>query len=187
MKTADRNLAIPASQRGFMLLEVLISIIILAYGLLGLAGLQLKVQSSETESYQRAQAILLTEEMADMLSANRANAASYVTTSPLGTGDGEPSSCTGLTGVQLDECTWSNQLKGAAEVNAGTNVGAMTNAVGCIESLGGSPSVYRVTVAWQGTTQLNPPALTCGQNLFGNDGNRRAIASLVTIANLTAP
>jgi len=170
-----------------MLLEVLISIVILAFGLLGLAGLQLKVQSSETESYQRAQAILLTQEMANMLSANRANAASYVTGTPLGTGDGEPSSCTALTGVQLDQCTWSNQLKGASETNAGTNVGAMANAVGCIESLGGSPSVYRVTVAWQGMTQLSAPALTCGLNLYGNDGNRRAIASLITIANLTAP
>ncbi len=179
--------SIQAKQGGFMLLEVLISIIILAFGLLGLAGLQLKVQGSETESYQRAQAILLTQEMASMLSANRANASSYVTSSPLGTGDGEPSSCTNLTGVQLDQCTWSNQLKGASEVNSGANVGAMTNAVGCIESLGGSPSVYRVTVAWQGMTQLSPPALTCGQNLYGNDGNRRAISSLVTIASLTAP
>ncbi len=169
-----------------MLLEVLISIIILAFGLLGLAGLQLKVQNSETESYQRAQAILLTQEMASMLSANRANAASYVTSTPLGTGDSQPSSCTGQ-GMQLDECTWSNQLKGAAEVNSGVNVGAMTNAVGCIESLGGSPSVYRVTVAWQGMTQLSAPALTCGQNLYGNDGNRRAISSLITIASLTAP
>ena len=173
-----------------MLLEVLISIIILAFGLLGLAGLQLKVQSSETESYQRAQAILLTQEMSGMLSANRANAASYVTTTtPLGTGDGQPSSCSTLTGVQLDECTWSNQLKGASEANSGVNVGAMTNAVGCIESLGGSPSVYRVDVAWQGLVQLNPPALTCGQNLniYGNDGKRRAISSLITIASLTAP
>ncbi len=178
---------IQANQGGFMLLEVLISIIILAFGLLGLAGLQLKVQSSETESYQRAQAILLTQEMANMLSANRTNAASYVTSTPLGTGDGEPSSCSALTGVQLDQCTWSKQLKGASEVNAGTNVGAMTNAVGCIESLGGSPSVYRVTVAWQGTTQLSAPALACGQNLFGNDGYRRAISSLITIASLTAP
>ena len=170
-----------------MLLEVLISIVILAFGLLGLAGLQLKVQSSETESYQRAQAILLTKEMSDMLSANRANAASYVTTTPLGTGDGQPSSCSTLTGVQLDECTWSNQLKGASETNSNVNVGAMTNAVGCIQSLGGSPIVYQVSVAWQGMTQLNPPALTCGQNLYGNDGNRRAISSLITIANLTAP
>jgi type IV pilus assembly protein PilV len=63
----------------------------------------------------------------------------------------------------------------------------MTNAVGCIESLGGTPGVYRITVAWQGMTQLSAPALSCGQGLYGNDGNRRAIDSLVTIANLSAP
>ncbi len=170
-----------------MLLEVLISIVILAFGLLGLAGLQLKVQSTETDSYQRAQAILLTEDMAGMLNADRANAASYVTTTPLGTGDSQPADCSALTGVQLDMCTWSNLLKGGAETKSGANVGAMTNAVGCIESLGGTPSVYRVTVAWQGMSQLSAPSLTCGQNLYGNDGNRRAIASLITIASLTAP
>lgn len=172
-----------------MLLEVLISIVILAFGLLGLAGLQLKVQSTETDSYQRAQAVLLTEDMAGMLNAARANAASYVTTTPLGTGDSQPANCSSLTGVQSDMCTWSNLLKGAAEVQSvsGASVGAMTSAVGCIESLGGTPSVYRVTVAWQGMTQLSAPSLTCGQNLYGNDGNRRAISSLVTIASLTAP
>ncbi len=172
-----------------MLLEALISIVILAFGLLGLAGLQLKVQNTETDSYQRAQAILLTEDMSNMLSANRSNAASYVTgtVAPLGTGDNQPTNCSGLTGVSLDMCTWSNLLKGASEVKSGASVGAMTNAVGCIESLGGTPSVYRVTVAWQGMAQLNPPALTCGKNLYGNDGNRRAIASLITIASLTAP
>lgn len=44
-------------QAGVTLIEVLVTIIILAFGLLGLAGLQAKVQLTEVESYQRAQAI----------------------------------------------------------------------------------------------------------------------------------
>jgi len=194
MKTAATHIEMKISrykQNGFVLLEVLISMVILALGLLGLAGLQLGVQNTETDSYQRAQAILLTEDMADMLSSNRVNAASYVTgtATPVGTGDSQPANCTGLTGVQNDLCTWSNMLKGTSETisSSGVNVGAMTDARGCIEYVSGNPDVYRVTVAWQGMTQLSPPALLCGQNLYGNDNARRAIASLVTIANLTAP
>ncbi|MDP3678960.1 MAG: prepilin-type N-terminal cleavage/methylation domain-containing protein, partial [Methylotenera sp.] len=54
-------------QRGALLLEVLVTIVILAIGLLGLAGLQAKLQSSEMESYQRAQALILLNDMASRI------------------------------------------------------------------------------------------------------------------------
>ena len=44
----------PGTARGATLLEVLITIVILAFGLLGLVGLEAKMQTSEVESYQRA-------------------------------------------------------------------------------------------------------------------------------------
>lgn len=113
--------------RGVSLIEVLVTTVILAVGLLGLAGLQVRLQSAELESYQRAQAIILLDSMSDRLSANRANAASYVTstTDPLGVGDSQPTSCSGG-GQVYDACLWSNALKGAAEQSSSsTNVGAM--------------------------------------------------------------
>lgn len=176
-------------QSGFTLLEALITIVILAFGLMGLAGLQAKIQVSETESFQRAQAMLLLEDMANRVSANRTNAASYVTTTPLGTGDAQPSACGTLTGVARDQCEWSLELKGAGEKQAGTSasIGAMTGARGCVELAGANPPVYRITVVWQGMSQLAAPSLTCGQNLYGGEGYRRAIASLVPVASLTAP
>lgn len=179
-------------EAGFTLLEALITIVILAFGLLGLAGFQAKIQLSETESFQRAQALLLVEDMANRLSANRAyikaNPQAYVTATPLGTGNAaQPSACTGLTGVQLDQCEWNLELKGAAEKASGSAnfIGAMVGARGCVENLGGSPPVYRVTVAWQGMSKLQSPSLACGQNSYGADSYRRAIASLVPIACLT--
>ncbi|HEY0563491.1 MAG TPA: prepilin-type N-terminal cleavage/methylation domain-containing protein, partial [Methylophilus sp.] len=50
-------------QQGSTLLEVLITIVILAIGLLGLAGLQSRLHVSEMESYQRAQALVLLNDM----------------------------------------------------------------------------------------------------------------------------
>ena len=50
------------SMRGVSLIEVLVTIVILAVGLLGLAGLQMRLQSSEVEAYQRTQASLLLED-----------------------------------------------------------------------------------------------------------------------------
>lgn len=181
-----RTPASMAIQAGFSLLEVLITIVILAFGLLGLAGLQAKTQSYTTESFERAQGILLIQEMANRVSANRANAANYVTTAPLGTGDSQGTSCAGLTGARQDLCEWSLELKGTSEQQSGSgaSMGAMLGARGCIEQLATNPTVIRISVAWQGMNEFQAPSLTCGQNLYGRDGFRRTIASIVAVANL---
>src|SRR5450830_905077 len=105
-------------QRGTSLLEVLITIVILAFGLLGLAGLQGKIQQAEVESFQRAQATLLLADMYESISANRANAANYVSANPIGTLDSQPTDCTTVTPrppqADQDICEWSNALKGAS-------------------------------------------------------------------------
>jgi type II secretory pathway pseudopilin PulG len=62
-------------QQGSSLLEVLITIVILAFGLLGLAAFQSKVQVAEVESYQRAQAILA---LADMSGTSDTSKNAYV-------------------------------------------------------------------------------------------------------------
>lgn len=45
-------------QTGFSLLEVLVTVLILAFGLLGLAGLQARTMTTEMESYQRSVALV---------------------------------------------------------------------------------------------------------------------------------
>lgn len=187
MKTSPSTNNLRPNQSGFLLLEVLVTIIILVFGLLGLAGLQAKIQTAESESYQRTQALLLLEDMLNRLSANRNNPNAFITATPLGAGDGQPSSCAAFTGIPLDLCEWSQELKGAAEKQAGsgTYLGAMVDARGCIELIAGSnPPVYRVSVAWQGLSRLNAPSLTCGQNLYGAENYRRVVAGFVPIANL---
>lgn len=142
------------SMRGVSLIEVLVTIVILAVGLLGLAGLQMRLQSSEVEAYQRTQASLLLEDIANWMGANRKNAASYATGSanPLGTGDSQPATCAGG-GQGFDSCQWSNVLKGAAEQSGSNNVGAMIGARGCIENLGADQ--FQITVVWQGLADIS--------------------------------
>ena len=175
-------------QAGFNLLEVLITLLTLAFGLIGLASLQTKIQVTNAEFFQRAQALLLVQDMANLLSTNKSNGASYVTgAATLGTGDNQPANCAALSGAQKDQCEWSNALKGAAEKQNAMSLGAMTSARGCIEQISANPAVYRISVAWQGMTELAVPSMSCGQNLYGNDGYRRTIANLVSASNLTAP
>jgi type IV pilus assembly protein PilV len=172
------------AQRGVTLLEVLVTILILAFGLMGLVGLQSKVQTAQADAYQRAQAVLLVEDMANRISANRVSAASYITTTPLGTGDSQPASCSALTGAARDACEWSGELRGAAEQSAGASVGAMIGARGCVAQVGTNPPVYQVTVAWQAMTDLGTPALSCGAGSYPG-AKRRAIGALVTVAKLS--
>ena len=181
-------------QRGASLLEVLITIVIVAFGLLGLAGLQSKVQLGEIESYQRAQAILLLSDMTERINTNRSQAASYIVASPVGTGDSQPASCTSLAvGPSRDLCEWSNALKGAGEQKssggATANVGAMLGARGCITQEQApdptpgicTPGIYLVDVAWQGMHRTAASAIICGQGSYGNDAYRRVISSQIVV------
>lgn len=172
-------------QRGVTLIEVLVTVVILAFGIMGLIGMQAKVQAAQSDAYERAQAILLVQDMASRISANRVTAASYVTTAPLGTGDSQPASCAALTGAALDQCEWSHAIQGAAEKLGGSSVGAMVGGRGCVAKLSASPDVYQVTVAWQATTDLVAPSLTCGKDSYPRESLRRAIGAIVTVACLT--
>lgn len=175
---------------GFTLLEVLVAIIILAFGLLGLAALQGKMQLAEFESYQRAQALLLLSEITERMRSNSAQAVSYVSTTPLGTGDSQPATCTGSPGATFDLCEWSNDLKGAGEASGGSNVGAMIGARGCITQVQApnlsagvcAPGIYRIDVVWQGLQPTVASPLTCGQGSYGsNDALRRVVSTQVAV------
>lgn len=73
-------------QSGFSMIEILVTLIILLLGLLGLVGVMVKGQHSEIESYQRVQALILLQDMAGRINANRNVARCYAfTTSPTGT------------------------------------------------------------------------------------------------------
>ncbi len=188
MKTSTLHL-----QRGISMIEVLITIVILVVGLLGLAGLQLRLQLSEMEAYQRSQALLLLEDIASRIANNRNNAASYVTgaSDPLGAGMTCPT--TTATRQQADAGEWCDALQGAAETLGGSKVGALVGGRGCVENP--AAGEYLVTVSWQGLRPISAPptGLACGQDLYDgaagstcqNDLCRRSLSTIVRIATLS--
>jgi type IV pilus assembly protein PilV len=186
MRTAPR---LPST--GLSLVEVLVTVVVLAFGLLGIAALQAKVQMGSIEAYQRAQAVVLVDDMRARILGNPARAADYVTETPLGKNDDQPADCaTVALGTARDQCEWSQELKGAAEQSgAGTATGAMIDARGCVEQLQApdptagvcKPGIYRVSVAWQGLHPTRASGLACGANQYGPDANRRAISVQLAI------
>lgn len=193
-----------ARSAGFTLLEVMITIAILAIGLLGLAGLQARAHIAEAESYSRAQALVLMNEMADRIASNlveadegkKGSTSGYNQAREFGV-DTAAVSCTALTGAALVACndlaSWHQALQGAAVVSGGASVGGIRLARGCVERQtitisAGPPAItlqqYVVSVAWagQGNFGTVPADRTCGSGAITNA--RRVVSVTVPIADL---
>jgi type IV pilus assembly protein PilV len=179
-----RTMPAAAGQRGALLIEVLVAILICAFGLLGFAGMQARATSSEFEGFQRSQALVLIEDMVSRVNANRAHAGDYVTVGLIG--NGPLADCTGLAAAALDLCEWGNLIRGSAERSGGSGVGAMLAARGCITRPATSTDRYVVSVAWQGILPTAGATSPCGAGdaLFPTETLRRAASSTVCIALL---
>lgn len=186
------------AQSGFSMIEVLVTLTILLVGLLGLAGTMMHGHRSEAESYQRAQALVLMQDMVARINANRQVASCYAFTTDaagggpyLGTSATARPSCVAGTALQnalaiQDMEEWNDLLLGAAEMtNARANIGAMNGARGCV-SFNALTGIYQVSVAWQGlgATATPPAAWTCGQGNYGDEKWRRVVSVTLKLANI---
>lgn len=188
------------SHSGFSMIEVLVALMIVVLGLLGLAGMQVRMQQAELESYQRAQAIVLMQDMVDRIQLHRVTASCFRFTnetsgSPfLGTNATHAAACAASTANDNTEAVssmngWNSALLGAAETKGGASVGAMVGARGCVsynaaseltDSTGAFISgtgLYTVAVAWQGTTDTIAPAINCANGLYGTNARRRVVST----------
>jgi len=168
------------AQRGAAMMEVLVSMLIVAFGVLGFVGLQARTTLSGLEGYQRSQALLLANDIAQRISANRAAAASYVVAN---VGVTDPGTCPTAVGAARDLCEWANLLRGAGEKQGVGKFGAMQGARGCIASVGAGE--YLVSVAWQGVQTTGPAPIPCGQNAFSDEKLRRGLSTVVRLGTLS--
>jgi type IV pilus assembly protein PilV len=182
-------------QTGVTMIEVLVSLLIIVLGLLGLAGMQVRMQQAEFESYQRSQALVLLYDMVDRINTHRVTASCFAFTSGTGTpylgvsANASPS-CGVSSGANNTAAVdamneWSSLLQGSA---ASGNAGAMVGARGCVSLNAG---VYTVAVAWQGTVDTSEPkmddgttTINCGNNQYGSETRRRAVATTFRMAVL---
>lgn len=189
--------------RGFAMIELLVALFIIAFGALGLLGLQTRAMQSEVESYQRAQALVTLHDIVDRMTANRDAAACYVTTNLaapyLGKDGTAPSSCPGgsytpdqANRAVADLTAWHNALLGSGETSGATRVGAMSDGRGCVTVAPTFPTpgvlpTYTVAVVWKGIGDTAAPTNTCGQNLYGSEAQRRVVSISLQFARLTSP
>ena len=187
---------------GFAMVEAMVTVVVVAFGLLGVAGLVSRSFVAEVEGTQRTQAVLLLQDLVTRIEANRANAASYVT------GD------SGITGyvttvsggvtttaatvcdpmaplADRDRCEWGQLLAGANEQVDTRNAGVLVGAIGCVYEIDAFNRIYAVSIAWQGMSagaaplvNANFPPNGCGLNRFGNENQRRVITTPLRLGTL---
>jgi len=167
------------SEAGAALLEVLIAMLIVAFGVLGYVGLQARTVVTTLEGYQRSQALILLNDITQRININRANAVSYVG-SDIGATD--PGTCPVTVGAARDLCEWAQLIRGSAEQRNGSKLGAVIGARGCIQDLGSGQ--YRISLVWQGIQASGPTPLACGLNQYTAENLRRGVSVVVRIGIL---
>jgi len=149
-------------QSGFTMLEVLVAIVVLAFGLLGLAGLQADGLRNNTSAYLRSQATLMAYDMMDRMRANMLGVESGDYDNLMGTTPTDPNcittGCSVAQMAQHDAYEWSRQLAEILPAGQGSVIG------------NGAGSAFSITVMWDdrrtgatGTNCSGDPAvdLTC--------------------------
>ncbi|NND92738.1 MAG: type IV pilus modification protein PilV [Granulosicoccus sp.] len=71
MMTSAGRRAAPLKQQGIGIIEVLVALVVVSFGVLGMAGLQLTGMKQSTNSFNRSKALMLTENMATRMRINR--------------------------------------------------------------------------------------------------------------------
>jgi type IV pilus assembly protein PilV len=143
MTSIHQKTPISGRHGGFTLIEVLVTVIVLAIGLLGLAGLQLGGLRYSYSAYQRSQATIMANDIIDRMRANPTVAGSGSYNISIGTTPatksctGTSSNCTAAEMAAADLYEWKQSL--ADVLPAGD---------GSIVNNGGT---FTVTIQWDDT------------------------------------
>lgn len=139
--------------KGFTLLEILVTVIILAIGLLGMAGLQLTGMRNNQSAYLRTQAALLAYDMGERMRANSLGFNNNAYDQPQAVeypGCFTAEGCTVAEMAQNDAFEWSNTL--ATQLPMGNGVvcldGTPDDGIPESPDCDGAGGVYVIKIWW---------------------------------------
>jgi len=140
------NPAYTRTQAGFSMLEVLISLVLIAVAMFGNAGLQLNAMKFAKGAATRMQAVILANELAERMEANKAGsfAGNYVVASVSSTAS------TAATNCATTPCS-SSALAAYDLAEWTARVGATLpgSSWQIIQLTAGDPSTYSIVVNWE--------------------------------------
>ena len=128
--------------RGFSMVEAMVALVVLAVGMLGIAGLFVMTLRAGGNAIYRMQAVNLAQDIADRIRANKTAVAAYA-------GAGANNNCEGPGSVNCtppllaanDVATWTAQITAALPGGAGLIVVTPP-------AVAGQPATYSITVSW---------------------------------------
>lgn len=150
---------------GFTLLEVLIAIVVLSFGLLGLAGIQAVGIKNTSDANARTLAIQQAYDMADRIRANAVGAAAGAYDSIAATIPADPgcisSGCSATQLRDYDQRFWNTNNQNMLSSGKGT-VAVANDASGVPTAIPNKQ--YLITVMWN-ENRIATPGTTCGTDI----------------------
>lgn len=143
-------------ERGTSLIEVMVTVVVVSFGLLGIAAMLFSSINAGQVSMQRSIAAMLANEMADRIRSNylaiqagsfdAVLAADYAGTSACTT-TCMTGQCEATDEAMLDICLWKKQI--SKQLPGGTGSISNTTNLHCVVQ--GSPCVFTISVIWSET------------------------------------
>ena len=158
--------------KGFSLIEVLVAVVILSFGLISIAALQINSKAVSYDSIQRTAAAQLAQDIIGKMRSNPTGAANYLGTYNGPDGGAAPtcvSPCTETEVAAIDIYNWREALNSAT--------GGVESPIACITTLA-STNYYNISITWQGTSSIAHTVARCGDTGNAAVDNYRRIISL---------
>lgn len=158
--------------QGFSYIEVLVSLVILATGILGAVAMQTTAQKGSFDAMQRSQASALAQDIIERMRSNDVTILSGYAgvfgdsgeSAPLSSCEAPDELCTPIELRANDLYQWEQKLLGADVKKGNSNVGGLVGALGCITF---NDNAVTVAVSWESKTKTK--TLVNTDNGFASD------------------